>query len=136
MKLADTSIRRPVFAVMLVGALVLLGMVSADFSGHPGWGVGVVGLVGFILIGPYSYLAGAIALEFGGRQGSAAASGIIDGVGYLGGMLAGGTIARISVAHGWGAAFNTLAAVGALSTLAALAFLHAQHGHRDVTAGG
>ena len=109
-----------------LGALTLLGMGFTDFANSPGWGVGAVGLVGFLLIGPYSYLAGAIALEVGGRQGGAATSGFVDGVGYLGGMLAGGSMARVSVAYGWGAAFLILAAVGALSTLAALAFLWAQ----------
>ena len=43
----------------------------------------------FLLIGPYSYLAGAISLDFGGKRGGATACGIIDGVGYLGGVLAG-----------------------------------------------
>ena len=37
MKLADTSIRRPVFAVMLVGALVVLGVVSIPRLGIDLW---------------------------------------------------------------------------------------------------
>jgi OPA family glycerol-3-phosphate transporter-like MFS transporter len=49
----------------------------------------VIGVVAFGLLGPYSYLAGAMALDFGGSQGGATSSGIIDGVGYLGGVLAG-----------------------------------------------
>src|SRR5262249_36036845 len=71
----------------------------------------VVAVIAFLLIGPYSFLAGAIAMDFGGRQGSATASGIIDGVGYLGGVLAGDSIARISIAFGWSGAFVALAAV-------------------------
>ena len=51
----------------------------------------------FLLIGPYSYLAGAISLDFGGKRGGATACGIIDGVGYLfGGVLAGNVVARLS----------------------------------------
>lgn len=37
----------------------------------------LVGLVAFCLLGPYSYLAGAFALDFGGKQAAAASSGII-----------------------------------------------------------
>ncbi len=79
----------------------------------------LIGAVAFFLLGPYSYLAGAFALDLGGSQAGAASSGLIDGVGYLGGMLAGDTIARLSVAYGWRGAFMALAAVTALSALAA-----------------
>ena len=37
MRLADTAIRRPVFAVMLVGALVVLGLVSIPRLGIDLW---------------------------------------------------------------------------------------------------
>ena len=82
-----------------------------------------IGVVGFLIVGPYSFLAGAVALDFGGKQGSGTASGIIDGVGYLGGVLSGDTVARVSVQYGWGGAFLALAAVAALSSIAAGAFL-------------
>jgi OPA family glycerol-3-phosphate transporter-like MFS transporter len=79
----------------------------------------MVGVVAFCLLGPYAYLAGAFALDFGGRDAGAASSGIIDGVGYLGGVLAGDTVARLSVRLGWRGVFMTLAGVSALSCLAA-----------------
>jgi OPA family glycerol-3-phosphate transporter-like MFS transporter len=79
----------------------------------------LVGLIGFLVIGPYAYLAGAIALDFGGKHGSATASGIIDGVGYLGGMLAGDTVSRVSLSFGWTGAFLALAGVALLSSGAA-----------------
>jgi len=44
----------------------------------------LVAAIGFLVIGPYSFFAGAMSLDFGGRQGSATASGLIDGIGYLG----------------------------------------------------
>jgi sugar phosphate permease len=86
----------------------------------------LVGLTGFLLIGPYSYLAGAIALDFGGKHGSATSSGIIDGVGYLGGILAGDSIARISVLFGWKGAFLALSGISLLSTAAAAIYLIGQ----------
>lgn len=63
--------------------------------------------------------SGAFALDFGGKQASAASSGIIDGVGYLGGVFAGNGVARLAVAFGWRGVFLAFALVSALSALAA-----------------
>jgi OPA family glycerol-3-phosphate transporter-like MFS transporter len=79
----------------------------------------LIGLVGLGLLGPYSYLAGAMALDIGGKQGGATSSGLIDGVGYLGGVLAGDSVARASVHYGWGGVFAALAAISGASALAA-----------------
>jgi OPA family glycerol-3-phosphate transporter-like MFS transporter len=91
--------------------------------GSPWMPLVFIGVVGFLIIGPYSFLAGAIALDFGGKRGSGTASGIIDGVGYLGGVLSGDTVARVSVQFGWSGAFLALAAIAALSSAAAGVFL-------------
>jgi sugar phosphate permease len=105
------------------GALLTLGM--ANFKGMPGWPVALVAVVAFLIIGPYAYLAGAIALDFGGKQGSGTASGLIDGVGYLGGVLAGNSMASIAVTWGWNRAYAVLAVVTWLASIAAaLYFLH------------
>jgi OPA family glycerol-3-phosphate transporter-like MFS transporter len=64
-----------------------------------------------------------MALDFGGKHGAATSSRIIDGVGYLGGILSGDAVARISLAAGWQGAFAVLGAVTAFSTLAAAFFL-------------
>jgi len=79
----------------------------------------VIGVIAFCLLGPYSYLGGAFALDFGGAQASAISSGIIDGVGYLGGILSGNPLAELSVRYGWQGVFVALAGVTALSALAA-----------------
>jgi OPA family glycerol-3-phosphate transporter-like MFS transporter len=104
--------------------LVMLGRVT----GHAGeWAPSLlVGLVGFTLLGPYSYLAGAMSLDFGGQRGSATAAGIIDGFGYIAGWLSGVTVARISVAYGWSTAFFALAGVSFATALVAL-ILTAHH---------
>jgi sugar phosphate permease len=78
-----------------------------------------IGTVAFCLLGPYSYLGGAIALDFGGKQAGAVSSGIIDGIGYLGAVAAGDSVARVSVAFGWQGVFVALAAVSALAALGA-----------------
>ncbi len=115
-------------AAIICGGLFLAGAVLAvlglvDFRGSTAWPIGLISAVAFLLIGPYSYLAGAIALDFGGKQGSATASGLIDGVGYLGGILAGQSVARLSVVYGWHGAFSALAGVAWLSCIVAAVFL-------------
>jgi len=99
-------------------ALLLLMSVPAGISGSllP---VLTIGVVAFCLLGPYSYLGGAFALDFGGKQASAASSGIIDGIGYLGGILAGDSVARLAAAFGWDGVFVTLAVVSALAAVCA-----------------
>jgi sugar phosphate permease len=79
----------------------------------------MIGVVAFCLLGPYSYLGGAFALDFGGKEASAVSSGLIDGIGYLGGVLAGDSVARLAVAFGWGAVFVTLGAISAAAALCA-----------------
>jgi len=98
--------------------LVLMGHIPAN-AGE--WVPSLlVGLVGFTLLGPYSYLAGAMSLDFGGQRGSATAAGIIDGFGYLAGWLSGDTVARVAVAFGWRRAFLGLAVASLLTALVAL----------------
>jgi OPA family glycerol-3-phosphate transporter-like MFS transporter len=109
------------FGLALAGA-VLLCLGLGSFAGSRTWPVVLVSLVAFLVIGPYSFLAGAIALDFGGKQGAATASGMIDGVGYLGGFLSGDAVARVSVAFGWGGVFIALAVVAFLTAAAAAVF--------------
>jgi OPA family glycerol-3-phosphate transporter-like MFS transporter len=110
--------------LMLIGlcatvvALLMMMSVPAGTSGNPLPLLGI-GAVAFCLLGPYSYLGGAFAMDFGGKQGSAFASGVIDGIGYLGGVLALDGAARISVAFGWQGVFVGLAAASGLSAAAA-----------------
>jgi len=105
----------------LTGAAAALLVLMSVRSGPSGafLAVVVIGVVAFCLLGPYSYLGGAFALDFGGKQASASASGIIDGIGYLGGVLAGDTVARLSVAFGWEGVFVILAAVSAVAAVCA-----------------
>jgi len=99
-------------------ALVVLMSVRPGASTSP-LAVTLIGVVAFCLLGPYSYLGGAFALDFGGKQASAASSGIIDGIGYLGGVLAGDSVARVAVAYGWQGVFVSLAAVSAVAAVCA-----------------
>ncbi len=112
-------------AALLVLMTLRSGTFGASGSMLP---IIAIGTVAFCLLGPYSYLGGAFALDFGGKQAGAASSGIIDGVGYLGAVVAGDSVARVSVAFGWRGVFISLAAVSALAALGAgcLYFLSAK----------
>ena len=107
-----------------LAGLTLWAIARADFGGSTVWPVVLVALAGFLLIGPYSFLAGAIALDFGGKRGSATASGLIDGVGYVvGGVLAGRMMAQVSTRYGWTGVFHLLSWVAWGSCLVALLFI-------------
>lgn len=114
-------------AIVILAGCSLAGVVmwilgSFEFAGHTVAAVVLIGLVSFLMLGPYSYLAGAISLDLGGKRGAATACGIIDGVGYLGGMLAGDTVARLTVSYGWSGVFRSLAVVAFATSLAGLIF--------------
>ncbi len=130
-RLGRTSRALIIVGCLLLAIVALTTLALHDPGGSRFWPVVLIALVGFLLIGPYSYLAGAISLDFGGKQGSSTASGFIDGIGYLGGMMAGDTMARILVAHGWKGAFLVLDVVAILSTAAAVLFLSEQMGPRS-----
>jgi OPA family glycerol-3-phosphate transporter-like MFS transporter len=112
-------------ALMAMGFLLgAAAMVLLSQAGHSIMLMTIfVSIVAFCVLGPYSFLAGAISLDFGGRQAAATASGWIDGIGYLGGVLAGDTMARISVDFGWTTAFLVLAGTAVAAGVAALLLL-------------
>jgi sugar phosphate permease len=113
------------FVGLTATAVALLGLMSIPSrAGGTLLPLLAIASIAFCLLGPYSYLGGAFALDFGGKQGSAVASGMIDGIGYLGGILAGRGVAKISEAFGWQGVFVVLAAVTALAAAGA-GFLYA-----------
>jgi sugar phosphate permease len=113
-----------IFGGISLCGLALLFLGSSSFLGRPTEALVLVAAVAILLIGPYSYLAGAISLDFGGKRGGATACGLIDGVGYLfGGVVAGKVVSSVSNTLGWPGVFKMLAAVAALTGLAAWFFL-------------
>lgn len=117
------------FAGLLLAACALLGLASLPQHTRPVYPLILVGVVAFLLIGPYSYLSGAMSLDFGGKNGGATASGVVDSAGYLAGVFSGNGMAWVAVEHGWHAFFLLLAIVAVLSSLVAAALLRHQREH-------
>lgn len=115
-----------IFYGMLLSALVLSILAWGHLGASKLVPVALVALVALVMMGPYSYLSGAISLDFGGKQASGSASGFIDGTGYLGGILAGNLVARVSVTWGWHGVFALLTTVALLSAAAAGVYLKYQ----------
>jgi len=107
-------------------ALSLLGLALALFAYTPLSSHGVamnalgLALIGALLFGPDALLSGAAAQDAGGPHAAAAATGLVNGVGSIGGMMAGLAIPQISQRFGWTALFPSLVAFAILSALALL----------------
>ena len=101
---------------LLVSGLLLSVLAFAPNLGSTAI-VFLVGAIAFALIGPYSLLAGATSLDFGGDQSAATASGWIDGVGYFGGIISGMGIGEVAQKWGWGAAMGSLAGLCFVASL-------------------
>jgi sugar phosphate permease len=107
------------FGLIATAAALLVLTTLHPQSGGGMLPVAMIGVVAFCLLGPYAFLPGAFALDFGGKQAGAAASGLVDGTGYLGGVAAGTVMARLAVVFGWGGVFTALAIVCALAAVGA-----------------
>jgi OPA family glycerol-3-phosphate transporter-like MFS transporter len=105
------------FSACAAALLVLMTMRSSTTG--PLLPLLAIGTVAFCLLGPYSYLGGALALDFGGKQAGAVSSGMIDGIGYLGAVVAGDSVARVSQYFGWQGVFVALAGISALAAIGA-----------------
>lgn len=112
--------RAPVMVVslaLLVAAVLVLA--HAGFRSTNAAAL-VIGVCGLFLFGPYSLLAGAVALDVAGKRAASTAAGIIDGAGYLGASVAPLALGILSKRSGWPAAFDLLAAAAATAMLVSL----------------
>lgn len=112
------------FLTLALVALAFLATPAA--AAHARASLVAIVVVAFCLLGPYSLLAGAIALDLGGRRGSATAVGLIDSAGYLGAVLSGSALGAIVEAQGWPAAFLALAGICTASVIAVLLYAREQ----------
>ena len=80
----------------------------------------LLALIGVTLFGPDSLISGAAAQDEGGTHGSAMATGFVNGVGSIGGLLSGFVTVGVSKAFGWEKLFLVFVV---LSVVAAIALL-------------
>jgi OPA family sugar phosphate sensor protein UhpC-like MFS transporter len=115
-------VRRLSRARLSAYSLLLLGVSLLGYAPLSALGVGMnalgLALIGACLFGPDSLLSGAAAQDAGGLHAAAAATGLVNGVGSIGGMVAGIAVPQISKLFGWHALFPTL--VGCAFVAAAL----------------
>ena len=108
--------RAPIMAASLAVVVVLVLALAHGGSRGPLAAAVLIAGIGLFLLGPYSLLAGAVALDIAGTRGTATATGIIDGVGYLAGAASGVVLGRMADRVGWSAAFDVVAAAALLAT--------------------
>jgi MFS transporter, OPA family, glycerol-3-phosphate transporter len=120
---AGASTRLVVTLPLLATAVIALGLIGSPIAMESqATGLVLLGVVAFLVIGPYSLLAGAMAIDLGGRRGSATAAGLIDSAGYIGGVLSGWAVGALAERAGWAAAFRVLAVVAAGAAASAVLY--------------
>lgn len=97
----------------LIGILVPYGLKFQHLI------VVLLGASGFFLYGPYSMSSGALTLDVAGSKRAGSCTGMIDGIGYVGGACAAWVAGYISDALGWSEVFYGLAFMALLSVLSA-----------------
>lgn len=112
------SRRTPVIFYMTCGCLVftvlmwLVGLSSATVF------VVLLGVIGFMQLGPDALLSGACAMDLGDRRQAALAAGVINGCGSIGPIVQEPLIAWIKQTSGLTAVFLLLVGVGVVTTIA------------------
>jgi OPA family glycerol-3-phosphate transporter-like MFS transporter len=108
--------------LLVLATCALAFLASPAASASTGASLLAIVLVALSLLGPYSLLAGAIALDFGGRRGSATAAGLIDSAGYVGAVFSGYAIGAVADRAGWPLVFLALAAVCLAAVMAVVGY--------------
>jgi sugar phosphate permease len=103
--------------IALAGAL----LACASFTQHNlVFTIAALAFVGALLFGPDALLSGAAAQDVGGAAAAGTATGLVNGIGSIGGMLEGVTLPAISAHFGWQAMFPLLAGLALCGALALL----------------
>ena len=122
------SRRTPVIFYMTCGCLLFtvlmwwVGMSSVSLF------VVLLGLIGFMQLGPDSLLSGACAMDLGDRRQAALAAGVINGCGSIGPIVQEPLIAWIKQTSGLDAVLLLLVGVGVVTTIATGLLMRLEHG--------
>lgn len=104
---------------VLVFCMIAISILSA--ASEPNFNLILVflGASGFFLLGPYSMSSGCLTLDIAGAKGAGSCTGIIDGMGYIGGAIAVFAAGIMSDYLGWTQVFLVLSVFAVISTLSA-----------------
>jgi sugar phosphate permease len=80
----------------------------------------LLGLIGFLTYGPYSLLAGVLSVEIRGPAYVGTVAGMVDGVGYVAGILSGSQFGRLVDEGGYQLGFKALAGLAVISAVLVL----------------
>ncbi len=109
-------------AFLAPGAIMMIVLGNLGEGSSTGVRLFILSAVGFLIIGPYSFLSGAISLDMGSKRGVATAAGIIDSVGYFASVMSGQFVGSLAQSRGWPFALSSLAGVSVLTAVAAAAY--------------
>jgi sugar phosphate permease len=126
-RLSNTARRWTLFWLLLALGLLLFALPQAAQYGIVAVAV-VIGLVGFLAYGPYSLLAGVLAVEVRGRGYAATVAGLVDGTGYAAGVLSGSFFGYLLTRGGYNLGFQAMAVLMLISAVISL-FLYSERGN-------
>ena len=112
------SRRTPVIFWMTAGCLVFTCAMWLVGLSSPVLFVALLGLIGFMAMGPDSLLSGACAMDVGSRRQAALAAGVINGFGSIGPILQEPVIGWLKQTRGLDAVFLLLVGVVFVTTVA------------------
>ena len=121
-KYAKDGDRAKAMWIMLLGLVVSLFCVTFLIDGNKAnneFIVIFIGLCGFFLLGPYSMSSGALTLDIAGPNAAGSSTGMIDGLGYIGGAIAVWSAGKLSDVMGWREVFMFLTVASVFATFSA-----------------
>lgn len=90
-------------------AAVAMGVfATADLYGRPTLALSLICLVALFVMGPYTFCAGVLALNLGGKRAAAASAGVIDACGYLCGAVVVEVAGRLVMGYGFAPLLDVL----------------------------
>jgi len=109
-----TRASRARLLVVILSLLAVLMWNLPNFFRQGLWPIGLsLGLIGFLSYGPYSLLAGILAVEIRGPAYVATVAGFVDGFGYAASIMAGRQFGQIVDFGGYRLGFHVLAGIAA-----------------------
>jgi OPA family glycerol-3-phosphate transporter-like MFS transporter len=127
-------IRRRLGRIVLPSLLALAAVTALlsilHLNARPYLAVCLLSAVALFMMAPYSFLTGVMALDLGGKRGSATAAGLIDSAGYLGAILSGYGVGTLADRWGWNTAFAGLAATAGMTAIVGAVYCVRQEIHR------